>query len=135
MGCTHARNSHTAHAQHTQNNTHRRHAHNTHTHTQTYVLHTYSAKRSQGVQLDEKDLGLDNYQTPSGGYIPSNPNRTKHTGSDGTRAQVSLSLSLSVCLSIPPSLPPSLPLRMHPGMHAGVVIRAGVVIHVYCMCK
>jgi hypothetical protein len=96
-----ARNSHTAHAQHT----HRRHAHNNHTHTQTYVLHTYSAKRSQGVQLDEKDLGLDNYQTPSGGYIPSNPNRTKHTGSDGTRAQVSLS-ALSLFLSLSRSPPP-----------------------------
>lgn len=48
----------------------------------------YSGKRSQGVQLDDKDLGLDNYQTPSGGYVPSNPDRTKHMGSDGTRAQV-----------------------------------------------
>jgi len=51
----------------------------------------YSQKRSQGVQLDQKDLGLDNYQTPSGGYVPSQPDRTKHMGSDGTRAQVSLS--------------------------------------------
>ncbi len=40
----------------------------THTHTHTHT------------QLDEKDMGLDNYQTPSGGYVPSNPNRTKHMG-------------------------------------------------------
>ena len=60
----------------------------------------YSAKRSHGVQLDDKDLGLDNYQTPSGGYVPSNPNRTKHTGSDGTRAQVMVAIVVIVVVVV-----------------------------------
>mmetsp|Transcript_37548 Transcript_37548/g.118435 ORF Transcript_37548/g.118435 Transcript_37548/m.118435 type:complete len:518 (-) Transcript_37548:465-2018(-) len=47
----------------------------------------HNSLRSHGSQLQEKDLGEENFQTPSGGYVPSGPNRQKHNGSDGNRAQ------------------------------------------------
>jgi len=61
----------------------------------------HTSERQQGVQLSDKDMSEENFQNPSGGYIPSQPNRTKHSGSDGTRAQARAEVAVAAPIKLP----------------------------------
>lgn len=61
----------------------------------------HSRPRGKGEQLNEKDLSLGNFQTPSGGYKPSNPNRFKHEGSDGARAEARAEVAVAAPIKLP----------------------------------
>lgn len=62
---------------------------------------THSTKRMQGTQMSEKELSQDNFHTPSGGYLPSEANRTKHIGSDGSRAQARAEVAVAAPIKLP----------------------------------
>ncbi len=57
--------------------------------------------RSQGTQMSDKDLSQTNVHVPSGGYLPSNVNRTKHVGSDGARAQARAEVAVAAPIKLP----------------------------------
>jgi len=61
----------------------------------------HSAKRAQGTQMSEKELSQENFHVPSGGYLPSEANRTKHVGSDGSRAQARAEVAVAAPIKLP----------------------------------
>ena len=59
--------------------------------TRTHARHTHSR---------------ENFHAPSGGYVPSEPDRARHPGSDGSRAQARAEVAVAAPVKLPRQVGP-----------------------------